>query len=82
MFDFHTEVEQVKAHGDDLRRAAEQRAQIEAAALDQPAPFYAGALVSVGKVLVEVGSRLQAQYAYTEEHARAALDPGAAASEA
>jgi len=81
MFDFNTEVENIKTRCEDIRRDHELRSQIETAASEQP-PFYAGALVSVGKMLVEVGSRLQAQYAYSEEQgrARSALDTGTAAS--
>ena len=74
--------ELAKARCEDIRRECEQRALIESASSEASAPFYAGALVSVGKILVEVGSRLQAQYAYDEEQhsTRSALDTGAAAS--
>ncbi len=82
MFDFNTEVEHIKARCEDIRRESEQRSLIESTSSEPSTPFYAGALVSVGKILVEVGSRLQAQYAYSEEQgsARSALDTGAAAS--
>ncbi len=49
-----------KARVDEMRRAAEQNAQDQE--ISSRPPFYAAALVGMGKVLVEVGSKLQEQY--------------------
>ena len=49
-----------KTSGDDLHRDAAQNNQLQDN-LSRP-PFYAPALASVGKVLVEVGSKLQERY--------------------
>jgi hypothetical protein len=49
-----------KTRSDDLQRAAERHIQAQET-YPRP-PFYAPALAGVGKVLVEVGSKLQEQY--------------------
>jgi hypothetical protein len=49
-----------KTRGDDLQRAAEQHSQAQET--HPRPPFYAPALAGMGKVLVEVGSKLQEQY--------------------
>jgi hypothetical protein len=49
-----------KARGDDLHHAAVRHNQIQESS-SRP-PFYGPALAGVGKVLVEVGSKLQERY--------------------
>jgi hypothetical protein len=53
-----------KTRSDDLRRAAEQHAQAQVS--PSHPPFYAPALAGMGKMLVEVGSKLQEQYTVDE----------------
>jgi hypothetical protein len=54
-----------KTRSDDLQRAAQLHAQAQGVHSSRP-PFYAPALAGVGKVLVEVGSKLQEQYTADE----------------
>jgi hypothetical protein len=53
-----------KTRSDDLQRAAERHAQAQV--IHSRPPFYAPALAGMGKVLVEVGSKLQEQYTVDE----------------
>jgi hypothetical protein len=53
-----------KTRSDDLQRAAELHSQAQV--IHSRPPFYAPALAGVGKVLVEVGSKLQEQYTVDE----------------
>lgn len=78
MFDFYTEYENSKMRCESIRRAFEQEAEIRR---DTHPPIYASMLANVGKIMVDVGSRLQEQYNYDEERAaNQVADAGAAAS--
>ncbi len=60
MLAHYNEYDLQKTRSDELRRAAEQN--VQAQEMHPRPPFYAPALAGVGKVLVEVGSKLQEQY--------------------
>ena len=64
MLAHYNEYDLHKTRRDDLMRAAEQHAQAEDA--NPRPPSYAPALAGVGRVLIDVGSRLQEQYTVDE----------------
>ena len=76
------EYELQKLRREEIRRESEKLNQVQAAQSENldDHPFYASLLADVGKVLVDVGSKLQEHYGSLVEDAPCSAEPGRNAS--